>query len=205
MGSKLPGQIAILIVCSDGATVAAACPFQGLRSLRRSTAALNHNTSAGREQDRQTFQNVPDLPRRDSIWWVHEYQIEFSSPGEQPFKHVSNVTPEYHSLILEPRAPEVLPDHTRRPAIFLNERRPNATAAESLDAQSPGSGVEVECLSTVEELAQRVKDRLSHPVGGRSDALRDRGEFDSASRASDDPHWCISCRRCRYQDADSKV
>src|SRR5215208_2243057 len=167
-----------------------------LESSRSSTSATSPRsiTPLSSNPARQRFCRIT---RAALPFFSTNFRSEFSPPGEQPFKHVSNVTPEYHSLILEPRAPEVLPDHACRLAIFFNERRPNATAAKSLYAQSAGSGVEVECLATVEELAQRVEDRLPHPVGGRSDALRDRREPDSASRASDDPHWCIPRRRCR--------
>src|SRR5919199_3628753 len=52
----------------NGATVAAAGPFQALRGLHgRRVAALDNHPSAGRKQGRQTFEDAPDLPRRDFI------------------------------------------------------------------------------------------------------------------------------------------
>src|SRR3954469_8321756 len=91
----------------DGAPVAATDPFHVLRDLRGSISALDYDASAGREQGRQTFQDAPDLPRRDSIRRICKYQMEFTLLGYKPLERRHDIRPQYLALLREPRASEV--------------------------------------------------------------------------------------------------
>src|SRR3954468_23548697 len=136
----------------DGTSVVAADPFQAICGFYMRVATLDHDASARCEQGRKTFQNAPDLPRRDSIRWVYEYQIVFSSPLDEPPEHLRNIPQQHLPLVRVSRALKILPHSAYCLDVLLDERRPLASAAHSFDAKSPGSGVEVQDLASIEEL-----------------------------------------------------
>src|SRR5919202_3975078 len=116
----------------DRAAVAAANPFHVIYNLCGRVAALDHDAPAGREQGRQTFQDAPDLPRRDSIWWICKYQMEFAPHGDEPPEHLRNVPTQHFPLSHQPCTCQVLPDDACRPLVPLDEGCLFTTTAQSL-------------------------------------------------------------------------
>src|SRR4028119_1261607 len=172
---------------NERAAVATRCPLPAKPILGRGLAPLDHDPASGRQKLPKPVEDAPYLRPQDSIRRVREDQIEAPALPRQPLHRPPHVSRHHLGPFGETGPPQVFQDGSPRCPVPLHEDRPLAAAAERLDAQGAGAGVEVEDVPAVEELAQGVEGGLAHPVARGTDASGHRGQAHAAGRSGYDP------------------